>query len=152
MNEDLEILKLVHDTHRNEMNYHREVMNKTIHWATNVFLAISGGILALGPSKWNSFGDSAKWTVTVIVIVITIYVIIQILHSSNAVNDNAKIVVKTDGAMKLFESNKFGLTESIYPLSWKDWGGKKKAGYYENLHIFIALCLGISVLSFAWLI
>jgi hypothetical protein len=151
-NNEVEIIKLVHDTHRNEMNFHREVMSKTIQWVTHIFLAISGGMLALGPTKWNSFGCPAKIMVSVLVLIIVVFVIFQILHSSSAINSNAKIVVKSDIAMKLFENNNFGQTESIYPQNWQVWGSQKSAGYYEKLHIFITLSLGTSVIAFAWFI
>ena len=38
------------------MNYHRDVMNKTVQWHTAFILAVTGGIVSLKPDYLKSYG------------------------------------------------------------------------------------------------
>ena len=146
------IVQHIHDTHRQEINAHREAMLNSVQWCTNVFLAIAGGLLLLGSSNWRSLGTAGLWFGTVSVLVIVSFVVAQLLHSADAINSNARIVVKTDEFMGLFSKSFYLEGTELYPLSWRQWGQSKKAGYYEKFHIALVVLLAAALVVFMWLL
>ena len=149
---DYDILKLVHDTHRNEIKFHRDVMNKLFQWTSSVYLAIGGGIIAIGHDRWAAYGIYGKIFVSVSVLLIGFFFVRQSLHCVDAINSNARVIVKTDTLLHLFDQDYFESGESIYPYSWQGWGTNKKgAGYYERLNITIMTSLALAILIFTWI-
>jgi hypothetical protein len=146
------IVRSIHETHRTEISFHREVMNKTTQWATGVYLAIAGGLLLIGSDGWRELGVSGKFLVTVVLALVTTFVVSQLLHSSSAINSNAQIVVKADTALLLFRPNEYIQGEQLYPEKWKQWGTSKGAGYYDLFHIAVTILLALSVGAFAFLL
>jgi hypothetical protein len=150
--ERLQILRMVHDTHRQEMNFHRETMNKLVQWATGVYLAIAGGLLVLGANNWRSYGTTGKFLAVCILFLVTSFVVRQILHSASAINTNARIVVRADKLMHLFDKDFYDSKEQLYPAHWLKWGDGKGAGYYEWFNIGIIILLAFSIGAFAWIL
>lgn len=146
------IVQHIHDTHRQEINAHREAMTNSVQWCTNLFLAIAGGLLLLGSSNWRILGPAGLWFGTVSVLVIVSFVVAQLLHSADAINSNARIVVKTDEFMGLFSNSFYLEGTELYPLSWRQWGQSKKAGYYEKFHIGLVVLLAAALVVFMWLL
>lgn len=142
---NIAIIRVVHDTHRSEMNYHREAMNKVYQWATNLYLAIAGGLVVLASDKLDLLDCSSRAFIIFAIILVTFFVVAQLRHSADAINSNALIVVKADRIMKLFEKDYFVKDDSIYPEKWENWGEKKGAGYYEKFHIILCIFLAIAL-------
>ncbi len=151
-NEKSEVLRLVHDTHRKEILYHRDVMNEVFKWTTGLFLAAGGGIIAIGPTRWALLGVSAKLFVTIAVLIISFFALRLNQHSADAIDANARLVVKTDKMLHFFEPDYFSREGSLYPQKWQQWGDKKSAGYYHIYNTVIMLVLGLAVVIFAWAI
>lgn len=143
---DIDLIKLAHDTHRAEIMYHREVMSKAVQWTTTVHLAMAGAILALGEAKWASFGQTGQWLVAGFSLIVTVFVVLQIIHSADGIDSNAKMVVKTNNAMGFFDNHDEG---SLYPKTWLEWGKSKKAGYYVSQYVLVTCSLAAAVNFFS---
>lgn len=142
----------IHETHRKEVNLHREAMLKSVQWSTNVYLAVAGGLLLLGSDGWRCLGQTGLWFGIIVVAIIAVFVIAQLLHSADAINSNARVIVKTDEFMGLFDSSRFLEEDTIYPLTWREWGQTKKAGYYEKFHIGLVVLLAMALIIFMWVL
>lgn len=143
---DMDLIKLAHDTHRAEIMYHREVMSKAVQWTTGVHLAMAGAILALGETKWATLGQTAQLLVAGFSLIVTLFVVLQIIHSADGIDSNAKMVVKTNSAMGFFDDVEEG---SLYPKSWLQWGRTKKAGYYVTQYVLVVCSLAGAVNIFS---
>lgn len=148
LNRDSDTLAQVHSLHRNEINVHREVMNKSVQWCTTVYLGIAGGLLVLGSASWKALGCTGMIFGATVVALIGAFIIAQLIHSANAINSNAKIIVNASKGMGLFNKDEFVGGESIYPNKWLVWGQNKHAGYYHWFHISLVGLLGAALIIF----
>lgn len=151
-NRESDTLSHIHKVHREEIANHRDTMLRSVQWCTSVYLAIAGGLIALGSSSWHKLGNTGVFFGLAVVILLGIFVVSQLLHSASAINSNAKIVVKTATAMGIFDTGKALNGQSIYPEAWKMWGQSKHAGYYHWFYIGMVVLLAISLIIFMCLL
>lgn len=148
--EKIDVLRMVHDTHRAEVIQHREAMAKTNQWSTGLYIAIAAGLLTASSSTVFSLTEPMKMFIVFVTWIITLLFISQTLHSRDAIDTNARIIVLTDEALSLFEEGVFLEDKSIYPKKWRQWGKEKGAGYYHNYSILfpVVMALAITILIF----
>lgn len=146
----LDLLQFVHDTHRREMSFHRDVMNRVFQWTSGVFIAMAGGLVVIEPTVGTSRGIVIRLFVTAAVVLITTFSVRLLKHSADAIDTNAHMVVKTDILMHLFDPGYFGDDESLYPEKWLRWGTEKGAGYYEVYNTIIVILLAVAMIGLAW--
>jgi len=146
-----QILKLVHDTHRKEIAFHREALDRVFQWTTSLLLAIGGGLIVIGPKISTSYGIGGPLLITVAVGVICFFAIKLTNGNAKDINTNAKIVVKTDRLLKLFEPNYFKNDEAIYPEDWMMWGKERDAAKYRSYNIRLIIVFMVSILILIWM-
>ena len=150
--EKYQTLLAMHATHRQELSFHRQVMSTSLQWVSTIYLAIAGGIIAIGLEDWQKFGGKGSAFITVVVAAIAYFSVQQHRHSASAIDSNAGMIVKIDDLLGLFASNFFKAGDSIYPSKWRQWGTGKGAGYYEYQNIAIIIVESIALTVFVWAI
>ena len=149
---DIERLKIANTDMRNEIQYHRDMMNKMFQWTTTTYVAIIGGIIAIGPEKWNAWGDSSKYFLTFAIVIILVFFIRQTIQSTKSMNSNAQVIVKVGKAAKFFEESYYLKGDRIYKKKWEEWGkDQRPAGKYHNENMVIIIIISFLILVFIWI-
>jgi hypothetical protein len=145
------VLQMAHDTHRQEMMHHREMQFRAFSWTNSLFLAVAAALVAFG-STWTQYRQIGALVLTIMVIAISVSTLFFLRRNQNALETNARVIIKIDTQLGLFEKGYYGSGESIYPQRWLEWGDKRRASIETWFYMVTTVIVGTMVIVVAWVL
>jgi hypothetical protein len=109
----IEILKIAHDTQREEWTYRRDERYRLFSWSSSLFLAITG-VLAASDLKLEPIH---KWVFGVAVTVLGAFILIRQGRINFQAMYTLQVLAEIDERLGFFTRDDGN--DSIYPQSWK---------------------------------
>lgn len=145
------ILEMVHNTHRREITHHREAQFRVFSWTSSLLLAAAAGLVAIGP-RWAQYRLVGGSILTIMVLTICLSTLLLLNRNRDALETNARIVVRVDLRLGLFETGCLGGDDSVYPKAWLEWGSRQKASIETWFYVAATIILSLTVVVAAWVL
>ncbi len=148
-------IEFIHSKHREEMQYHRNIMLQLFKWSTNILMIIVGVVVTLSSTGKIHIPDLIFGIILLLILAIGRIAFKLINTAKSNMDDNAQVIVKLSKAQGLFDSGQFGREESVYKNKWKNWGKELTSGKYVNYYndfIFIITVMASVIVLIIWFI
>lgn len=145
-------LRLVIETHRDEMERHESMIGSVFNWTLTILLALGAGFVGLATADaWTTLGS---WSLRQAIVrlsvagfcpLIAALAIAEMMERKSAYNKNARIVARASELLGLFEENHFRTVhDPLYPREWRRWGEAARPAhkFLPLFHTVVLLCPG----------
>ena len=150
--EKIEILKQIHNTHRNEITHHREMQFRIFSWTTSLLLAIAASLFAF-VTEWAKYRLIGTPFLTITTLVFLSTTILILRRNAKALETNARTVIRIDKILCLFDESEYLTKESVYPKAWLLWGTSKYRASVETwFYAITTIILGGALITVSWLL
>ena len=144
---DFEVLKMLFEEHHRQLTAKRQKIHSIAERTLALLLVISGWLIATE----KPLSDGLHWIIIGAVIIIAVASCFTIHNNNRSYFAVASVVRKINKSLGLFESDRFGLSEPLYPDSWKHFGEKiRLTGFLPHWCMVVAaatLCIIAAILK-----